>query len=242
VRRKDVNRAIAAAVEAAFEDDRQPRRKRLSGVRAIALGAALAAGARVVASKAPSLPRLDAVSHVPDLVRDRLTERGWLDGGEPLEEEEELDEDLDAEADYEEPEDEAEVEPEAEEEPEPEAEADVEPEAEEEPEPEAEADVEPEAEEEPEPEAEEEPEPEAAAEEDENPPEKPNPGPEDQAEANRETPDVIPLLSSHSRPPVMAGSRGRRRSRIRPAARPPSPPRQSSDDEGSKRRRSKAGS
>jgi Gas vesicle synthesis protein GvpO len=115
VKRKDLNRAVVAAIEAAFEEDQQPRRRRLKGFRAVAIGAALAAGARVAASKAPVLPRL-AASRVPDLVRDRLTERGWLGGEEP--EDEEFDEEPEAEAD-EEPEAEADEEAYADEDEEP---------------------------------------------------------------------------------------------------------------------------
>lgn len=161
MRRKDLNRAVAAAIEAAFEDDEKPRRRRISGVRAIAVGAALVAGARVAASNAPGLP--PGAARIPDLVRDRLTERGWLDGAEPEpEEDEEFDEDVDEEVDE-----------------------DVDQEVDE--------DLDAEAADE------------------------------------SDTPDVISLLNHSSRPPVLAGSRGRRADRIRPAERPPSRPRENAE-------------
>src|SRR4051812_49673945 len=112
-----MSRMAAAAVEAAFEDGEQPQRRRHSGLRALAAGAALAAAARLVVAKAPDIPRLSELSQVPDAVRDRLAEHGWL-GDQKPEDEDYLDEEyLDEEED--EPEAEEEVEPEAEEEVEP---------------------------------------------------------------------------------------------------------------------------
>src|SRR5919108_1493643 len=93
----DLSRVAAAAVDAALEDSRPHRR--LSAPKAIATGAALALAARYAVTKAPHLPRIPGVPHVPHLsdvsdrlrdgLRDRLAERGrvegadsWGDGGE----------------------------------------------------------------------------------------------------------------------------------------------------------------
>ena len=105
--RIDLSKAAAAALDAALADA-QPR-KRLTAPRAIVAGATVAIAARYAVTKAPSLPRVPALSAVPDLVRDhmpdglrdhmpdglrdRLAERGWLD-----DEAESDDEDLEANA------------------------------------------------------------------------------------------------------------------------------------------------
>src|SRR5881392_2758853 len=119
----DVSKIASSALEAAL-DDGQPRRKRGSTVKAVAAGAALAVAARAAASKAPRvnplrlmpLPSLDGLRDIPDRVRDRLADAGWLDDEvdveeaeldeEPLDEEEE--DEPEAEDEDEEPVDEAE--------------------------------------------------------------------------------------------------------------------------------------
>jgi hypothetical protein len=97
--RLDLSKVASAAVEAAL-DDETPRR-RLSGPKAIAAGAALALAARYAVSKAPSLSRLSAIpdlsevtdrvrehvpgslaehmADIPDSLRERLTEHGLID-------------------------------------------------------------------------------------------------------------------------------------------------------------------
>jgi len=88
----DLGRIANKALEAAIEDD-QPR-KHGSTVRALAAGAAVAIAARAAASKAPGLvhlPGLGGLRDIPDRVRDRLADVGWLDDesdvdDEPLDE------------------------------------------------------------------------------------------------------------------------------------------------------------
>ncbi len=144
----DINRMATAAIEAALEDQ-TPERRRLSGLRAVILGAGLAAAARVAVNRAPDLPKLPGlpdlpnVSRVPDMVRDRLAEHGLLGEDEDLDEEYAGD-DLEDEAELE-PEDEAEVEPDDEAEPEDEVDVEADDQGDEK-ELEDEADVEPEAE------------------------------------------------------------------------------------------------
>ena len=106
--RIDMSRVASAAVDAAFADE-QPRRRRLSGVGAVAAGAALATVARVVVKKAPDLlPNAPRLSNLTDSVRDRLADSGWIDQEEPLDEveEEPLDEVEEDESEWDEPEDE----------------------------------------------------------------------------------------------------------------------------------------
>jgi hypothetical protein len=181
----DVRRMVLAALASALEDSRnqQPAkdvRKGLTGVRAVAAGAAL-----VTAGRAAYKNR--------DFIRDRL--KG--DEDQPVEDEEyedaeyEDEPEAEAEEDFEEePEAEEDEEPEAEEEEEPEAEEDEEPEAEEDEEPEAEEDeeLEAEAEEEEEPEAEDDEEPEAEADEDveEEPEDEGDEGPVDEGDEGPE--------------------------------------------------------
>ena len=88
----DLGRIANKALEAAIEDD-QPR-KHGSTVRALAAGAVVAIAARAAASKAPGLvhlPGLGGLRDIPDRVRDRLADVGWLDDesdvdDEPLDE------------------------------------------------------------------------------------------------------------------------------------------------------------
>jgi hypothetical protein len=119
----DLSRIASSALEAALDDGRQPQRKKHgSALKAVAAGAALAVAAKAAASKVPRLapiPSLDGLRDIPDRVRDRLADAGWLDdetdvAGEPLDvldedEGEPLDvldedEDLDEEEDEDEPE------------------------------------------------------------------------------------------------------------------------------------------
>ena len=156
--RIDLSKVAAAAVDAALADA-QPR-KRLTAPRAIVAGATLAIAARYAVTKAPSLPRVPALSavpdglrdHMPDGLRDRLAERGWLDN-----EVERDDEDLEAD----EPDvfDEGDEESDAAAAPEPDVEAEEEPAADVADEPDDEAEEEPAADvaDEPDDEAEEEP-------------------------------------------------------------------------------------
>ena len=69
----DLSRVAAAAIEAAF-DDEKPRRRGISTTKAVAAGALLAAAARVAATKAPkpSVPSLSNLTSVPDALRDVL--------------------------------------------------------------------------------------------------------------------------------------------------------------------------
>jgi hypothetical protein len=127
-----MSRVVASAIEAAFEtDDDEPRRSRHRGVKVLAAGAAVVAAARVASSQSPKLSRLDALTtlgkvtrvpdmfrNVPDRVRDRLADGGWIDEeselgpedvaaeDEELDEDEEFDEDFEGDEDYGEPEEE----------------------------------------------------------------------------------------------------------------------------------------
>src|SRR5690242_12875238 len=107
----------SAALEAALGQER-PRRRRLSGMRGLAAGAALGVVAHVAARNAPRLTRVPSLLELTDGVRDRLAELLPLDEEEPeageLEDEEPEDEES------EEPEDEESEEPEDEESEEPE--------------------------------------------------------------------------------------------------------------------------
>lgn len=132
----DLSRVASAAVAAAL-DDGKPRRRGLTGIRAVVLGAALGTAARVAVARAP----VPDFARLPDLVRDRLADRGLLP-----------DDEEDFQGDEDAPEAEAsDEEPAADSEPQPEEE---EPEGDEEPQ----ADEELQADEEEEPQAEEEPE------------------------------------------------------------------------------------
>jgi hypothetical protein len=130
----DLSRVASSALEAAL-DDGDERRKR-SGLRTLAAGAALAVAARAAVSKAPGLvhmPDLSGLRDMPDRVRDRLADAGWIDDEQEVEDEEpeELEDEPQAQSDEdfdddEEPEEEEEDEELEEEEDEPvdEAEAD----------------------------------------------------------------------------------------------------------------------
>ena len=127
--RVDVSRIAAAAARAAL-DDGEPRRRKRSGLGTLAAGAALAVAARVAMSKAPGLPHIRDLAQMPDQLRDRLADSGWLSdegedvGDQELEEEPEGEGDVDDDELEEEPEGEGDLDDE-EPEQEPEGEEDV---------------------------------------------------------------------------------------------------------------------
>jgi hypothetical protein len=87
----------AAAIEAALDDGKQ-RRPRLSGMRAVATGAALAVAARAAVKHGPGMAQMRHLAALPDLVRDRLADHGWLPEDEEREDDLEYD-DADMEGD-----------------------------------------------------------------------------------------------------------------------------------------------
>jgi hypothetical protein len=204
----DLSHLASAAVAAAL-DDGKPRRRGLTGLRAVVLGAALGTAARVAVARAP----LPDFARLPDLVRDRLADRGLLPDDEEGEDFPEGEEDApEAEASDEEPQAEEE-EPEGDEEPQAE---DEEPEGEEEPQAE---DEEPEAEEE-EPEGEEE-EPEG----DEEPQAEEEPQGNDESQADEEPQaEESEADSEGDETPDLLGALSGGRRRVRPASRPPRAP------------------
>lgn len=250
-----MSRVVASAIEAAFEtDDDEPRRSRHRGVKVLAAGAAAVAAARVASSQSPKLSRLDALTtlgkvtripdmfrNVPDRVRDRLADGGWIDEkselgpedvaaeDEEVDEDEEFDEDLEGDEDYGEPEEE-----------EPEGEADEGPDDEGDDWPDDEDDdggggdaIEVDRDEEEGP---------GVAESGEGSAlEQAAQGLDldtngQRALARGAVPDVMGLLSAHREPPPLLSSAKRTR-RIDPVARPPEPP---TTESGSKK--AKAGS
>jgi hypothetical protein len=207
----DLSRVASAAVAAAL-DDGKPRRRGLTGIRAVVLGAALGTAARVAVARAP----VPDFARLPDLVRDRLADRGLLPDDEEGDDFPEGAEDApEAPASDEEPA--ADAEPQAEEE---ESEGDEEPQAEE-GEPQAE-EGEPQAEEE-EPQAEEE-EPQAEEEEPEGD-EEPQADEEEEPQAEEEPEAEEPEADSEGddTPDLLGALSGGRR-RVRPARRPPKAP------------------
>jgi hypothetical protein len=242
--RLDINRVAAAAVDAAFENERQPRR-RFTGVKAVAAGAALATVARVAVKKAPGLlPTPPSLSDLTGNVRDRLAEYGWIDEEEPLDEEESLEEEpLDEEESLEEePLDEAEEWDEDEDEPQDEEEleddedtSDEDDEWEDEDEDETDDD---------EPQGSGEDEPEEDEEDAEEPDEEEESAPAlelgangSDSNASGRAPDLMQALSGHRRPPVMrSGDRGRD-----PAAEPPEPPKKRQRKSSQSKSKSKTG-
>jgi hypothetical protein len=110
----DLSRIASSALEAALDDGEQAhqRKRRGSALKAVAAGAALAVAAKAAASKAPrlmALPSFDGLRDIPDRVRDRLADAGWLDDEEDVEDEPVDEEDFDdPEEDEEDEEDEAE--------------------------------------------------------------------------------------------------------------------------------------
>ena len=91
----DFKRVLASAIDAALEDARpaveQPPRRRVSGVQAVAAGAAIAVIARAAVSKA-RLPQPVNVLKLADGVRDRFAD--WVDA-EPDDDEDYDDEEYD---------------------------------------------------------------------------------------------------------------------------------------------------
>jgi hypothetical protein len=82
----DLSRVVSKALEAALEDvDHEPQRKGGGALKAVAAGAALAVAAKAASSKTPWIvkklvptPNLDGLRDIPDRVRDRLADAGWL--------------------------------------------------------------------------------------------------------------------------------------------------------------------
>jgi hypothetical protein len=209
--RIDMSRVASAAIEAAL-DEEKPRRRRLTGVKAIATGAALAVAAQAAAKRAP-VHRLADLASMPERLRERVQERGWLDDDEPDSRNGHYDEPVDEEDEDYEPEDEEDEEDE--DEPEDEEDEDFEPEDEDD-EPRADARDE---------------EPEAEADEPDEPdePDRRRERTENGAPA-ADVPNVLALLSARRpRPRFMS----RATARVDPAARPPEPPESDSDDERS---------
>jgi len=121
----DLNRVATKALETALEDG--PSRHKGHTMRTLAAGAALAVGARAAVSKKPGkltllkhLPDVAKLREMPDRIRDRMADAGWLDD-EPA-----VDDELEPqdEFDLEEPVDEEEVDDEDDFEDEPEDEGD----------------------------------------------------------------------------------------------------------------------
>src|SRR6476661_7235397 len=82
----DLSKIAASAIEAALDDGQsKPKRRHTGAVTAVAAGAALAVAAKAATSKRPLLtklvptPSLDGLRDIPDRVRDRLADSGWLD-------------------------------------------------------------------------------------------------------------------------------------------------------------------
>ena len=256
--RLDLNRMTAAAIEAALDDGKQ-RRPRLSGMRAVAAGAALAVVARAAVKRAPALPGVADLAAVPDRVRDRLAEHGWLPDDEYVSDEaegdeEEYDEEPYAEGDeVEDYDDEGDEGEDVDEEPAAEADDDEidedddgdDDEVDEEPEAQADEDEDFDEDED----IDEEPEAEADGDEVEEPRRsrraRGRSAPRLDVAANGgdtgpETPGILDVLSAHrSRPPVMSRRR-RPGGRVDPAARPPEPPERESAGEHSTQGRRKA--
>src|SRR4051794_4643472 len=102
----DLSRMAAAALDTALDDGtRPPAPQRRGGLRTVVAGAALAATARVLVTRRPSLTglahlpaALDELRDAPERLRERLVDAGWLDDDEdgPLDNDEQ---DVDAEAD-----------------------------------------------------------------------------------------------------------------------------------------------
>jgi hypothetical protein len=97
----DLGKMAAKAIETAL-DDGQSQRRSGHTMRALAAGAALAVGARAAMSRGPGLlkhlPDLSELRDIPDRVRDRMEDAGWLDD-EPEIDDEDVEEPPEAEAD-----------------------------------------------------------------------------------------------------------------------------------------------
>jgi hypothetical protein len=243
--RVDLSRMTAAAIEAALEDDTRERRPRLSGMRAVAAGAALALAARVAVKRAPGLPHLPDLSAVSGLMRDRLADRGWLpdqedgydeaeyDDEEPHAEADEDDFDGDDEGEDDDDDDDDDEGPESEADPEDDLD-EVDDDLDEEPEAEGHVDDEDEVDQDEDEDAEDEPDLTRNGRRTTARAPRLEIGETADGATSSETPGLLELLSAHrARPPVM--SRRRRRDRVDPASRPPEPPQRASDDHASGR-------
>jgi hypothetical protein len=86
----DLGKVAAKAIETAL-DDGQSQRRSGHTMRALAAGAALAVGARAAMSRGPGLlkhlPDLSELRDIPDRVRDRMEDAGWLDDAPDIEDE-----------------------------------------------------------------------------------------------------------------------------------------------------------
>jgi hypothetical protein len=86
----DLGKVAAKAIETAL-DDGQSQRRSGHTMRALAAGAALAVGARAAMSRGPGLlkhlPALAELRDIPDRVRDRMEDAGWLDDAPDIEDE-----------------------------------------------------------------------------------------------------------------------------------------------------------
>jgi hypothetical protein len=90
----DLGKIATSAIEAALEDgeNTKSKHKRGSTVKAVAAGAALAVAAKAATSKRTKLmsklvptPSLDGLRDIPDRLRDRLADAGWLNDEEDVE-------------------------------------------------------------------------------------------------------------------------------------------------------------
>jgi len=208
----DMSRMTSAALEAMLADE-EPRRRRVSGMRGLAAGAALGVMARVAIRNAPGLPRVPSIPNLSELtdgVRERFAERFLTDEEEPEAEE--------AVPEEEEPEDEADDEP---------GDWDDEPD-DEGPDDDAGGETEPEP-------GDEDDEPEGEADEEEEEDADLPPAVEHQSNgqgraAESATPDVMEALSAAPSPRPAVLRRGRSGRRVDPAARPPEPPQHESEE------------
>jgi len=95
--RIDLSRIASTALYTAIDADSH-RPRRLSGVRAVAAGAVVAAAVRLVATRAPTLSRIPDLSDLTDGVRQRLAEHGLIDDEDRRGKDEELEGEEDPEA------------------------------------------------------------------------------------------------------------------------------------------------
>src|SRR5690348_12872651 len=90
----DLSRVASSALEAALDDGSPKKKKHGGAVKAVVAGAALAVGAKAAASAATSkkskvgmklasklvpTPSFDGLRDIPDRVREKLADSGWLD-------------------------------------------------------------------------------------------------------------------------------------------------------------------
>src|SRR5690242_8056495 len=100
----DLSRVASKAIEAALEDGGQEHRRRGAAVKALAAGSVLAVGARAAVSKTPGpvkfglkhLPGMSELRDIPERLRERMADAGWLDDDSDVEEPEaEVEDDFD---------------------------------------------------------------------------------------------------------------------------------------------------